>query len=95
VTVCVQPMVNGGCNSSLYPFLYPGQATNVRAYATAASGTDLSASCSFQWGATLPNVVTIVPSSDATHRDALITRISSQAVSVTATCGGKVGLFSP
>ena len=73
-----------------------GSMTSVRATAYNSSNVDVSASCVFTWAASVPGVVTIVPSTDATHRDAVITRlVNYTTVGVTATCQGQVGVFSP
>ena len=91
VRLCDQAYAASCLNST---FLLPGQAVVVRAVATGATGVDLTSSCVFQWAATVPNIVTIVPSTDAARSQAVITRISTGSVGVTATCNGKVGVFT-
>ncbi len=76
--------------------IFAGAVSSVRAFAYSAANLDVSASCVFVWAASVPSVVSIVPSTDATHRDAVITRLRDYTtVGVTASCQGQVGVFSP
>ena len=79
-----------------------GSVLIVRARARSASGVDLTPTCEFVWASSVPGVVLIVPSTDATHRDAVITRLAGfdsyakvASTSVTASCGGQTGVFNP
>ena len=73
----------------------PGAVISVRATAFASSGADMSSACAFAWSSTVPGVVSVVPSADGTHRDAVITRlVYLTPADVTVSCGGKVGVFS-
>ncbi len=92
ITVC-DLSITTGCRS--VSITLPGQTVNVRATALSIGGVDLTSSCSFVWTTSAPGVVTVTPSSDTSHRDALISRLLSGSVTVTATCGGKSGSFSP
>ena len=82
--------------SSAVSLLSPGTAVAVRATALNIVGADISSSCAFQWSMAAPNVVTVATSTDATRRDALITRVDSLPVSVSvlASCSGVTGVFT-
>lgn len=93
VTICDRAFTSF-CNTS--SSIFAGTVVSVRATAYNTANVDVSSACAFVWNSSVPGIVTIVPSTDATHRDAVITRlVNYTTVGVTATCQGHVGVFSP
>lgn len=87
---------NGGCaaSASLAFDSTAKTAVAVRASAYNAFGADISGSCVFAWTPLKSGIVTIQLSTDATKRDALITRAASGPVSILVTCGSVIGVFT-
>jgi hypothetical protein len=58
-------------------------------------GRDISQFCVFQWTDYSPSsgAITIVPSTDANHRDAVVTRVSGGIAKVLVHCGDAAGTF--
>ncbi|MBI3567094.1 MAG: Ig-like domain-containing protein [Gemmatimonadetes bacterium] len=91
VTVCDRSQ--SGCASSAVVQLN-STAVEVRATAFNAYGADITSSCVFQWTPLVQNLVSVQTSSDASKRDALITRVGTGSVSVIVTCGSAIGVFT-
>ena len=71
-----------------------GEAVAARATAKNLYNADISSSCVFQWTPLIGGTLNIQLSTDAMHRDALITRVASGEVSVVVTCGNISSVFT-
>ena len=71
-----------------------GSSVVVRATAYNSANTDITSSCVFSWTPNVANVVSIALSSDATKRDAVITRTGYGVISVIVSCNGIPAAFT-
>lgn len=92
MSLCDRSVAAGCAASAILPGV--GTSVEVRASAFNVTGADISPSCVFQWTPGAAGIVSVVTSTDASHRDALITRTGQGPISVVVSCNGANAVFT-
>lgn len=91
VTVCDRSAT--GC-ASVVTLAAVNSVASVRASAFNSLGADISSSCSFSYSAQTSGIVSINLSTDASHRDALVTRVATGTVQILVTCSANTAVLT-